>query len=181
MFFRETKFKGVWLIEPKIFEDERGLFFESFSWREFKKNGIADNFIQDNQSKSVRKGVLRGLHFQLPPYAQAKLVRVIKGSVFDVIVDLRKKSETFGQWGNFNLSEKNRLMLYIPRGFAHGFLTMKENTEFLYKVDNGYVSQAEGGIIWNDPELNIDWPIKDPVLSEKDKILKNFSKQKLNF
>jgi len=136
--------------------------------------GIKSNFVQDNHSLSKEKGVLRGLHFQKPPFAQAKLVRAIKGEVYDVIVDLRKKSKTFGKWEGFKLNEKNKLMLYVPRGFAHGFCTLRKDTEFLYKTDNFYAPESEGGVIWNDETLKIDWPINQPILSEKDKRLVDF-------
>lgn len=169
MQFIRTKLEGVWLIKPQVFQDERGFFLESYSQKEFKKQGIDVDFVQDNHSKSVKKGVLRGLHFQNPPYTQAKLVRAVKGSVFDVIVDLRKSSPTFGQWEGFTLSAENFDMLFIPKGFAHGFCTLEDNTEFLYKTDEFYAPESEGGIIWNDPDLKIDWPIKDPILKERDK------------
>jgi len=178
MQFLETKIKDVLLIKPKVFQDDRGFFFESYSEIKFKEAGINVRFVQDNHSLSKEKGVLRGLHFQLPPHAQTKLVRVTAGAVFDVVVDLRKDSETFGQWQGFNLSSKNFQMLFVPQGFAHGFCTLEENTEFLYKCDNFYAPEYDNGIIWNDSDLKIDWPIKKPILSEKDKkhqTFKNFS------
>ncbi len=174
MKFLETKLKDVFLIKPQVFQDERGFFLESYSKKEFSNNGIKANFVQDNYSKSIRKGTLRGLHFQLPPYAQAKLVRVTKGSVFDIVLDLRKKSPTFSKWQSFYLSEKNFLILFIPKGFAHGFCTLEKETEFEYKCDNFYNPQNESGIIWNDPMLKINWPIKKPILSEKDKKQQSF-------
>lgn len=170
MEFIETRFKDAWMIKPSAFSDERGFFLESYSKKTFAEHGIEAEFVQDNHSMSVSKGVLRGLHFQNPPHAQAKLVRATKGSVFDVIVDLRKDSETFGKWQGFELSDKNFLMLFVPRGFAHGFCTLEDNTEFQYKCDNLYEPSAEGGIIWNDPDLKIAWPVEDPILSEKDKL-----------
>jgi dTDP-4-dehydrorhamnose 3,5-epimerase len=174
--FIKTKLEGVWLIKPKVFSDERGFFLESYSKKKMEEKGIAEDFIQDNHSLSVEKGVLRGLHFQKPPHTQAKLVRVTKGSVFDVAVDLRKNSPTYGQWESFKLSADNFLMLYIPRGFAHGFLTLEDNTEFQYKCDNYYDKESEGGIIWNDPKLNINWPDIEPILSEKDRLHLEFEK-----
>ncbi len=174
MEFQKTTLKDAYLIKTKVFQDERGFFLESYSKKEFENAGIMANFVQDNHSMSVSKGVLRGLHFQLPPHTQAKFVRVVKGSVYDVIVDLRKDSPTFGKWEGFNLSAENFLMLYVPRGFAHAFCTLKDNTEFLYKTDNFYAPQSDSGIIWNDPSLKIDWPIENPILSEKDQKLQTF-------
>ena len=169
MEFIKTKLEGAWLIRPEIFKDNRGFFLESYSQKKFREAGIETVFVQDNHSKSVQKGVLRGLHFQNPPYTQTKLVRVTKGAVYDVIVDIRKDSKTFGQWEGFELTEENFLMLYVPRGFLHGFCTIKENTEFQYKCDSFYEPSSEGGVIWNDPTLNISWPVNNPVLSERDK------------
>jgi dTDP-4-dehydrorhamnose 3,5-epimerase len=174
MQFIETSLKGAWLIKPKVFRDERGFFLESYSEKVFAENGIDAKFVQDNHSLSVKKGVLRGLHFQLPPNEQAKLVRVTRGKVLDVIVDIRKNSPTFGKWESFELTSENFEMLFIPRGFAHAFLTLEDNTEFMYKVDGFYAPESDSGIIWNDPDLNISWPIKEPILSEKDSKLQNF-------
>lgn len=174
MEFISTKFKDAWLIKPKVFQDNRGFFLEAYSRKVFEEHGIKTEFVQDNHSMSVNKGVLRGIHFQKPPYAQAKLVRVVKGSVYDVIVDLRKNSETFGQWESFTLSAENFNILFVPRGFGHGFCTLEDNTEFLYKVDNLYAPDADAGIIWNDPILKIDWPVEEPILSEKDGKLPEF-------
>lgn len=174
MEFIETSLKGAYLIKPKVFRDERGFFVESFSEKVFAENGIDAKFVQDNHSLSVKKGVLRGLHFQLPPNDQAKLVRVTRGKVFDVIVDLRKDSPTFGKWESFELSAENFQMLFIPRGFAHAYQTLEDNTEFMYKVDNFYAPESDSGIIWNDPDLNISWPIKEAILSEKDLKLRSF-------
>ncbi|MFZ6035990.1 MAG: dTDP-4-dehydrorhamnose 3,5-epimerase [Patescibacteria group bacterium] len=168
MEFKKTKFPGVWIIQPNVYRDERGFFFETYSQPEFAAHGIPRPFVQDNHSKSVEQGVLRGLHFQLPPHTQGKLVRVTAGKVFDVIVDLRSDSSSFGQWLSFELSAENFTMLYIPRGFAHGFLTMDVNTEFIYKVDAVYAPEADSGIIWNDPTLGIPWPIQQPIISKKD-------------
>lgn len=175
MEFKKTTLKDALIIEPKVFRDERGFFVETYSKREFAKNGIANEFVQDNHSLSVQKGVLRGLHFQKPPYAQAKLVRVVRGKVLDVIVDLRKDSKTFGKWEGFELSAINFKMLYVPRGFAHAFCTLEENTEFVYKVDNFYAPEADSGIAWNDSTLAINWPIANPILSAKDAALKQLA------
>lgn len=171
MEFIPTKFKDAWLVKPKVFQDHRGFFLESYSRKVFAEHGINADFVQDNHSMSVSKGVLRGIHFQLPPNEQAKLVRVVKGLVYDVIVDLRKDSPTFGQWEGYTLSAENFLMLFIPRGFGHGFCTLEDNTEFLYKTDNFYAPESDAGIFWDDPDLAIDWPIKEPILSDKDKAL----------
>ncbi len=164
----KTGIPDLLIIKPGVFEDNRGYFFESYNKEDFLKYGIDQNFIQDNESKSV-KGVLRGLHFQKPPFAQGKLVRVIKGAVLDVAVDLRKSSPTYGQWNSIKLSESNKLMYWIPPGFAHGFLTLENDTIFFYKCTNIYNKESEGSIRWDDPDLNIDWGVKNPILSEKDK------------
>lgn len=174
MEFQETSLKGAYIIKPKVFQDERGFFLESYSKKVFAEHGIDAEFVQDNHSLSVKKGVLRGLHFQLPPNEQAKLVRVTRGKVYDVVVDIRKNSPTYGKWEGFEISAETFEMLFIPRGFAHAFLTLEDNTEFMYKVDNFYAPGSDSGIIWNDPDLNIDWPIKDPTLSEKDAKLQKF-------
>ena len=162
-----TSIKGLVLIQPDVFPDERGYFFESYQEEKFRALGIHATFVQDNESMS-QKGVLRGLHFQRPPFAQGKLVRVVTGSVLDVAVDIRKGSPTYGQWVKAELSAANKLMMWIPEGFAHGFLVLEDNTIFQYKCTNYYNRESEGGIIWNDPDLAIDWGIKDPVVSEKD-------------
>ena len=166
--FQRLKIPEVILIKPKVFEDERGFFMETYKKPDFERAGIACNFVQDNHSKS-KYGVLRGLHFQKDPYAQAKLVRCIKGVVFDVAVDLRKNSPTFGKYVSVILSEHNKYMLFIPRGFAHGFCVLSREAEVIYKVDNVYAPDYEGGLIWNDPDVGIEWPIDNPILSEKDK------------
>ena len=163
----ETTLKGVVLLKPKVFEDARGYFFESYNRNAFKDAGITADFVQDNQSLSQR-GVLRGLHFQNNPFAQGKLVRVISGAVFDVAVDIRKNSPTYGKWYGQELTEKNKWMMYIPEGFAHGFATLEDNTVFSYKCTNFYNKASEDCILWNDPDLGIDWKIKDPLLSDKD-------------
>ena len=160
----------VLLIEPRIFEDPRGFFYESYSEKEFAELGIHTKFVQDNHSRSSR-GVLRGLHFQIAPKEQAKLVRVVRGEVFDVAVDIRKNSKTFGQHVDVTLSEENRRMLYVPAGFAHGYCVLRDGTELLYKTSDFYSPEHDRGIMWNDPDLHIPWPklTGDYILSEKDK------------
>ncbi len=166
--FVETKIKGVYIIDVKTYGDHRGYFMETYKESEFREAGLNYTFVQDNQSSS-RKGVLRGLHFQ-KTYPQAKLVRVLKGEVFDVAVDLRKDSETYGQWVGVQLSEENHRQFMIPRGFAHGFLVLSDSAEFAYKCDEFYHPEDEGGILWNDPDVGIEWPdIENVILSEKDK------------
>jgi dTDP-4-dehydrorhamnose 3,5-epimerase len=165
--FQKTEISDVILIKPKIFGDRRGFFIESYKESEFKNFGIIDNFIQDNHSSSAR-GVLRGLHYQLSPYAQGKVVRCIRGAIFDVAVDIRKKSPSFGRWVGYKLDSKIHHMLYIPPGFAHGFYTLEENTEVMYKVTAEYAPQYDRGIIWNDPDIGIQWPEGKVTLSEKD-------------
>lgn len=172
----ETKLKGCFIIEPELFKDGRGYFFESFNQHVFNKWAGEDvNFVQDNQSSSSR-GVLRGLHYQQGTFAQAKLVRVIKGKILDIAVDLRKGEATFGQYVALELSEENKKQLYIPRGFAHGFLVLEDRTVFAYKCDNYYHKASEVGILFSDPTLNIDWnfPLDKIILSEKDKALPTF-------
>lgn len=164
-----TAIPDLLIIEPQIFSDERGYFFESFSQQKFEQlTGKSVSFVQDNESLS-QQGVLRGLHFQAPPVAQAKLVRVIKGAVLDVAVDLRKNSPTYGQHVTCELSEENKRQFFVPAGFAHGFLTLKNNTIFAYKCSAYYAPKTEGCIAWNDKQLNINWGIQNPVLSNKDK------------
>lgn len=178
--FTETKIKDVYIIEPKLFGDERGYFMETYSEQAFKEAGLDYIFVQDNQSSS-KKGVLRGLHFQ-KIHSQAKLVRVLKGEVFDVAVDLRKNSETYGQWVGELLSEDNHKQLMIPRGFAHGFLVVSDHAEFAYKCDDFYHPEEEGGIIWNDKDIAIDWPeIGELILSEKDQKHPSLSESKIKF
>lgn len=167
--FNKTEIEGVYVIEPKVFGDNRGYFMETYNEQEFKNNGLDYNFVQDNQSKS-KKGVLRGLHFQ-KTHPQAKLVRVLEGEVFDVAVDLRKGSKTYGKWVGVILSEENKKQFMIPRGFAHGFVVLSDTAVFAYKCDDFYHPEDEGGIMWNDPDINIEWPYKgELLLSEKDKI-----------
>lgn len=165
----ETALEGVYIIEPRVFNDERGFFLESYNKKEFEELGIYIDFIQDNHSLSIKAGTLRGLHFQLEPKAQTKLVRCIRGAIYDVVVDLRKGSPTFGKWVSVILTEDNKRQLLVPKGFAHGFLTLVPNTEVVYKVDEYYSPQHDRSLRWNDPDLNIDWPISDPFLSPKDK------------
>jgi len=170
--FNKTSIEGLYIIEPTVFGDKRGYFMETYHADDFKEAGLDATFVQDNQSKSKR-GVLRGLHFQYKK-PQGKLVRVIKGEVFDVAVDLRKNSPTYGKWDGAILSEENKKQLYIPEGFAHGFLVLSEEAEFTYKCTDFYNSQDEGGILWNDPDINIRWPVDNMeiILSDKDKKLK---------
>lgn len=170
----ETKINDLYIIEPNVLNDSRGYFFESFNKKEFKKFGIDVEFVQDNQSMSS-KSVIRGLHFQAPNHSQAKLVRVVSGSILDVAVDIRKKSKTYGQYVSTILSDDNKRMFYIPDGFAHGFLTLEDNTIVQYKCSNFYNQESEGGLIWNDKDINIDWGIDfEPIISEKDKKNKSF-------
>lgn len=167
----KTAIEGVYIIEPTVFGDERGYFFESYNEEHFRsETGIDANFVQDNESRSKR-GVLRGLHFQKKPYAQAKLVRVVQGKVLDVVVDIRKESPTFGKHIAVELSGNNHRQLFIPKGFAHGYVVMEDDTVFQYKCDEFYHPEAEGGIAWNDPDIGIDWGVaeSDITLSEKDK------------
>ncbi len=172
MTFLETAIPGVVIIEPQVWKDDRGYFFESFSDAKFKEAGIDTNFVQDNQSLSQR-GTLRGLHGQAGPYAQGKLVRVVSGKVIDIAVDIRKDSETFGEYVSVELSADNFRMLWIPAGFLHGFVTLEDNTIFTYKVTNPYNKASEIGVIWNDPTLDIDWQVEEReiLLSEKDLLL----------
>lgn len=166
----ETGIKGVVIIEPKVFYDERGYFFESFSQKEFEQKVSKTVFIQDNESRS-KYGVVRGLHFQKPPYEQAKLIRVVKGKVLDVVVDIRKGSATYGKHVATELSEENKRSLFIPHGFAHGYATLSEEAVFQYKCDRYYMPDYEGAIRWNDPQLGIDWLLapEEVILSEKDR------------
>lgn len=182
MKFTETDIQGLVIIEPKVFGDERGYFFESFNQKEFEENISPIQFVQDNESMSC-KGVLRGLHFQRPPFDQAKLVRCIKGEVMDVAVDLRKGSPTYGKYSAINLSEENKKQLFVPRGFAHGFKVISEEAIFAYKVDNWYSAEHDSGIAWNDPDVAVDWDISEDtvLLSEKDKQLKTLKETEIPF
>ena len=163
-----TAIPDVVIIEPKVFADNRGYFFESFNKTVYEAAGITQEFVQDNQSMSG-KDVLRGLHFQRPPFDQGKLVRVIKGAVLDVAVDIRKSSPTYGKWVSQVLSEENKLLMWVPAGFAHGFLTLEPDTIFFYKCTGFYNSSAEGIIDWKDADINIDWNVENPIISERDK------------
>lgn len=178
--FVETKIKGVYIIDVKTYGDHRGYFMETYKESDFMEAGLDYTFVQDNQSSS-RKGVLRGLHFQ-ETYPQAKLVRVLKGEVFDVAVDLRKNSETYGQWVGVLLSEENHRQFMIPRGFAHGFVVVSDHAEFAYKCDEFYHPEDEGGVLWNDPDVGIEWPeVGEIILSEKDRTLKQLKTTKVFF
>ena len=176
MEFEKTTIEGLFVIKPRVFIDERGYFYESYNKAIFDKNGLDLDFVQDNQSLS-HKGVLRGLHFQAPPFAQGKLVRVIQGSVLDVAVDIRPHSPTYGKYESVLLSGENKTQFWIPPGFAHGFITLEDNTIFYYKCTSPYSKESEGAILWNDPQLNIDWNIEQPIVSSKDQeaeLFKNF-------
>ena len=163
---------GVLIIDPKVFKDPRGMFYEVYSAKRYEEYGIPAHFVQDNHSVS-EKGVLRGLHYQINP-GQAKLVRVIRGEVFDVVLDIRKESPTYGKWWGLHLSETNKLQLYVPVGFAHGFCVLSESVEFFYKCSDYYSPENERGIMWNDPDLAIDWPIENPIISQKDNVYPRF-------
>ena len=180
--FEKQKIEDVILVKPVVFGDNRGFFAETYKRSEFIENGITDNFVQDNHSKSSAH-VLRGLHYQAKPYGQAKLVKCVKGKIYDVAVDLRKNSKTFAQYVKIELSEENKHMLYIPNGFAHGFVVLSDEAELLYKTSNEYNQDADRGILWNDETINIDWEINfEPILSEKDKFqpkLKELNKEDL--
>ena len=176
-----TEIEDLFIIEPQIFGDSRGWFMESWSQKKMEEADLFYNFVQDNHSFSAIKGTLRGLHFQKGSSSQAKLVRCIKGAVFDVAVDLRKNSKTYKKWVGCILSEENKKQFLIPRGFAHGFLTLTDNVEFVYKADNYYDPQADRNIIWNDEEINVDWGIENPILSEKDKKAPKLSESDVDF
>ena len=177
-----TELKDLYIIEPAVFADNRGFFYESFNVRNLENAGLQYNFIQDNHSKSSY-GVLRGLHYQDEPFAQAKLVRVTQGKVLDIVLDIRKHSPTYLKHFSLELSDENKLQLLIPKGFAHGFVVLSPSCEFLYKCDNYYNKESEGGIAWNDPSLKIDWmiPEKDIILSDKDKHNPIVDKANFNF
>lgn len=177
---KKTSIEGVLIIEPKVFGDDRGYFMETYNEPEFKAKGVPYDFVQDNQSKST-KGVLRGLHYQIN-HPQAKLVRVLEGEVFDVAVDLRKGSPTYGKWEGVLLSGENKKMFMIPRGFAHGFVVLSDTAIFAYKCDDVYHPNDEGGIMWNDPDIGVQWPFEgEPLLSEKDKHHVPFKESKIEF
>ena len=165
----ETKLKDCYILEPDRFGDNRGWFSESYNKKVFEDLGLNYDFVQDNESFSAKKGVLRGLHFQNEPYTQAKIVRCTSGAVYDVAVDIRHDSPTYGMWVGVELSEENGRQLLIPRGFLHGFQTLTDNVKFAYKCDNYYNKESDGGVMYNDPDIGVVWPIEDPILSEKDK------------
>jgi len=175
------KLQGASLLEPVVHGDHRGFFMESYNEQIMHGLGVNNHFIQDNQSLSVEVGVLRGLHYQLNPKAQTKLIRVLSGVIYDVIVDIRRNSPTFGQWVGVILSEYNKRQLLVPKGFAHGFCTLVPNTQVLYKVDEYYSPENDRGILWNDPALGIDWPVSAPILSDKDQRLPLLKDAELNF
>lgn len=168
MEIKKRTLDGVYEIQLAPLRDERGFFMRTFDANLFEQAGLSRPWVQENHSRSERRGILRGLHFQFPPYAETKLVRCIRGAVLDVFVDLRAGSPTFGQWDALELSEHNKTMIFIPRGFAHGFCTLTDESEVLYKVDNVYNREHEGGLLWSDPDIGIEWPTDAPVLSEKD-------------
>ena len=176
----KTEIEGLLIIKPRAFEDERGCFFESWNKATFENAGLDINFVQDNQSLSS-EGVVRGLHFQNPPFAQGKLVRVLKGSVVDVAVDIRENSASYGKHVSVLLSGENKTMFWIPPGFAHGFSTLEDNTMFSYKCSGIYNKESEGSLMWNDTDLNIDWQIKNPIISEKDQNSELFTNFKTQF
>lgn len=177
----KTKLPGVKIIEPRVFKDHRGFFMESFNARKFKEHGFDLDFVQNNHSLSIDKDVIRGLHYQLNPMAQTKLVRVITGAIYDVAVDIREGSPTFGEWVGVTLNEDNHRMLLVPKGFAHGFCTLEPHTHVEYKVDAYYSADHDRGIIWNDLNLAIDWPTSNPILSEKDAIQPSLKNAEMNF
>jgi len=178
----KTNLPGLFIIEPKVFEDDRGYFFESYQEEKLNQQGIKTRFLQDNQSKSSY-GVIRGLHFQLEPYAQTKLIRVLEGNIFDIALDVRNGSPTFGRWFGLELSAENKKQLYVPKGFAHGFSVLSKTAVVFYKCDELYNPCSEGGILFNDPDLCIDWKVDpaDAILSPKDKCLPILKNAKLNF
>ena len=180
MKFTELSLWGAYKIEPQVFTDERGFFFEQYSEDKFKDAGISASFVQDNHSCS-HKGVLRGLHFQNPPFAQDKLVYASRGTIYDVIVDIREGSDTYGQWEGIELSDENHLMLYVPKGFAHGFCVLSDVAVFQYKVSNYYAPDHEGGLMWDDPDLAIEWPVDDPIVADKDAHYPAFEKFESRF
>lgn len=166
----QTGIPGLVVVKPRVFGDHRGFFLETYSREAYARAGLDYDFVQDNHARSGPKGVLRGLHFQLPPATQAKLVWVTRGAVFDAVVDLRKGSPTYRKWYGIELSADNFLRLMVPRGFAHGYVTLTEDAEFMYKVDAPYTPAQDAGIAWNDPEIGVSWPVADPILSEKDAV-----------
>ncbi|MFC0213240.1 dTDP-4-dehydrorhamnose 3,5-epimerase [Paenibacillus chartarius] len=177
----ETKLKDVFIIEPQAFGDHRGFFMESYNKEKFAALGLHYDFVQDNQSLSVEPGTIRGLHYQLNPKAQTKVVRVLTGAIYDVVVDIRRSSATFGQWIGVILSEDNKRQLLVPKGFAHGVCTLVPNTQILYKVDEYYSPENDRGILWNDPDLGIEWPTAKPILSDKDMKQPRLKDAEINF
>lgn len=177
----ETKIPDVFLIIPKVYEDKRGYFMETYSEKSFHEIGLDNLFVQDNQSFTISKGTLRGIHFQMDPMGQCKIVRVTKGAVRDLAIDLRRGSPTFMQWVMVELSAENKHMLYIPSGFGHGYVTITDNVEFVYKVDNLYSKECDRSIRFDDPELNVDWQVQNPILSEKDLEAPWFKNSDCNF
>ena len=180
----ETKLKGVYIVEPQVFGDARGWFMESWSKRKLEAAGIDVEFVQDNQSYSAEKGTLRGLHYQLNPMCQAKLLRATRGTIFDVAVDIRKGSPQYGEWVGVELSAENKKQLFIPRGFAHGFITLTDDVEVQYKADNYYAPECDGNIRWDDPDIAVAWPIAPTILSAKDEkapTLRERAAESLNF
>ncbi len=177
----KTKLNGPVIIEPKVFRDERGFFTESYSKRTFEENGLYYNIVQDNHSLSVLEGTIRGLHYQINPKAQTKIVRALRGAVLDVAVDIRRGSPTFGQWVSVILTAENMRQFIVPGGFAHGICTLTPNTEIYYKVDEFYAPECDRAIRWDDPELAIDWPYSNPILSEKDRNALFFKEAEINF
>lgn len=182
MAFIKTEIEGLLVFEPDVFEDIRGYFFESYNQKTFIRHGIEMNFVQDNQSSSLY-GVIRGLHYQLNPYAQTKLIRVLAGNILDVVVDIRKGSPSFGKHYSIELSAENKKQLFIPKGFAHGFSVLSEKAEVFYKCDEFYNKASEAGFMYNDPDLNIDWqiPFEKQIISEKDLVLSSFKDHTSNF
>lgn len=164
----KTEIDGVLLVKPDVFGDNRGWFMETYSYKKYKENGIDVQFVQDNRSRTESKGTIRGLHFQKAPFVQSKLVTCTRGKLLDVVVDLRKESPTYKKWLSVELSEENKYQLFVPQGFAHGFLSLEDGTELLYKVDNFYSKECDRSILFNDPEIGVDWGIEKPILSEKD-------------
>jgi dTDP-4-dehydrorhamnose 3,5-epimerase len=174
MIIKEGKLKGVFEINLEPHQDERGFFMRTYDDKIFDKYGINQKWVHENHSKSLKKGIIRGLHFQFPPFCETKLIRVVRGAIFDVFVDLRKDSSTFGKWDSIELSADNNKCLFIPKGFAHGFCTLTDFCDVLYKHDNYYNSEFESGIIWDDKEIDIKWPIQNPILSARDQSFKTF-------
>jgi len=166
----ETELKGVYVVEPQVFGDARGWFMESWSAKKLAEAGIEVSFVQDNHSFSAQKGTLRGLHYQLNPMCQAKMLRCTQGRIFDVAVDIRKGSPQYGKWVGVELSAENKKQLYIPRGFAHGFITLTDDVEVQYKADNYYAPECDGNIRWDDPDIGVEWPLKPVILSDKDRV-----------